>query len=393
LLVDRHEIRYKTLFLMKKISEVRKIALLKLADRRRRQLALRRLTKKRRSQEIAARQVQYRQILAAQGLVARGDMLRRPIVLPEVLSFWDNYDQTVSAFEEIRRYGLQENRPLEIRFDKVKQLEPSATLALAAEIYRCQKLRVFKGARFVSGNYPLDPTVHAQLRDMGFFKLIEIAEYPENSPPESPKIRPVYLQFLTDTQVIAATVDNFVGIIENHLIPLNAAARGKLVGAIKEAMGNVFDHAYKYPTGVQSMPHRWFMSSRVDFVRHEVMITLYDQGNGIPSTLDADLIDRIRAALVGSADALLQASDGYVIKLATELWRTGTGQSGRGRGFRNMKSFVDNCADGELRVLSNRGYYSYIRDSEHYGDNEISACGTVIEWRFRSDVPLEMNDD
>lgn len=378
---------------MKKISEDRKIALLKLAERQRRRSVLRKLTKRTRNREIAARQAQYRQMLAAEGLVARGDMVRRPIVLPEVLSFWDNYDQTVSAFAEIRRYGLQENRPLEIRFDKVKQLEPSATLALAAEIYRCQKLRVFRGARFVSGNYPFDPTVHAQLRDMGFFKLLEIAEYPGNVPAENPEIRPVYLPFLTDTQVIAAAVDKFVGIIENHLIPLNAAARGKLVGAIKEAMGNVFDHAYKHPTGFQSMPHRWFMSSRVDLVRHEVMITLYDQGNGIPATLDADLIDRIRAALVGSADALLHASDGYVIKLATELWRTGTGQSGRGRGFRNMKSFVDICADGELRVLSNCGYYSYIRDSEHYGDNGISACGTVIEWRFRSDVPLEMIDD
>jgi hypothetical protein len=378
---------------MKKLSEDRKIALLRRVVSRQRRAALRKLTKKTRSREVADRQAQYKEMLASKGLVARGDMVRRPIILPEVLSFWDNYDETVAAFEEIRRFGLQQHLPLEIRFDNVKQLEPSATLALAAEIYRCQKLRVFRGARFVSGNYPFDATVHAQLRDMGFFKLLEIAEYPGSIPPESVGIRPLYLPFLTDTQVIGAAVDRFVGIIENHLIPLNAAARGKLVGAIKEAMGNVFDHAYKHPTEFHSMQHRWFMSSRVDLVRHEVMVTLYDQGNGIPATLDADLIDRIRAALVGSADVLLHASDGYTIKLATELWRTGTGQSGRGRGFRNMKSFVDICPDGELRVLSNCGYYTYIRGSEHYGDNGISACGTVIQWRFRSDVPLEMIDD
>jgi anti-sigma regulatory factor (Ser/Thr protein kinase) len=378
---------------MKKLKESEKIIIVRQLRKRNGRTKLRRMRRTKRLAEIDKRSVQYRQMLLDQHLIVSGNPIRRPIILPVNLSFWENYNETARVIDDIRQYGLRLNLPLEVRFDRVRQLDPSATLALAAEIYRCQKLRVYRGGRFVSGNYPHDATVHAQLRDMGFFKLLQLSDHAGHLPAELRGARPVFLSFITDTKVIGVLVDQFVGIIEKHVCALNAAARGKLVGAIKEAMSNVHDHAYKSQTDVQSMQHRWFMSSRVDVERHEVMIVLYDQGNGISNTLDADLIERIRATLTGHSDALLHASDGYMIKLATELWRTGTGQSGRGRGFRNMKGFVDNSEDGELRVLSNRGYYTYVRDSEKFGDNEVSAGGTMIEWRFRSEGPLELNDD
>ncbi len=332
-------------------------------------------------------------MLIDQNLVVASDLVRRPIVLPDILSLWENYEPTARAFAELREYGMNKKTPIEIRFDKVTKLDPSATLALAAEIYRCQKLRVYRGKRFVSGNYPSNPTVHAQLCDMGFFRLLGLEENSEHLPTPSQGLRPVFLPFITYSQVFGSLVDWFVGVIEKHVFALNVVARGRLVAAIKEAMGNVYDHAYKLPTDVQPMQHRWFLSSRVDIEQREVMIVLYDQGTGISNTLTADLVERIHAVLIGSSDSKLHVSDGYMIKLATELWRTGTGQSGRGRGFRNMKDFVDNCSDGELRVLSNRGHYTYIQDSERFGDNEFSLGGTVIEWRFRNDGPLEFDDD
>jgi hypothetical protein len=88
-----------------------------------------------------------------------------------------------------------------------------------------------------------------------------------------------------------------------------------------------------------------------------------------------------------------QPSDGEMILAATELYRTSTGQSGRGQGFRNMKRFVDVCTDGELRVLSNRGRYVYMKDTENHDDASLSIGGTVVEWRFRHDGSVEMKDD
>jgi hypothetical protein len=81
-----------------------------------------------------------------------------------------------------------------------------------------------------------------------------------------------------------------------------------------------------------------------------------------------------------------------MIAAATELYRTSTGQSGRGRGFRDMKRFIDECDDGELRVLSNRGSYRYMKDGEQIDDQEFSIGGTLIEWRVRHGQAVEFED-
>jgi anti-sigma regulatory factor (Ser/Thr protein kinase) len=378
---------------MRRVTSTQKIRIARLHKRRFCKKGLRRLAREARCSEIEIRRLSHRQMLLAKGLFAGSDIDRRPIILPAVFSYWDNFQETAEALAEIREYGVKRRVPLDIRFDQVRQLDPSATLALAAEIYRCRKLRIYRRGVFITGNYPVLNDIHTQLSDMGFFRLLEIADKPINLPIESRGPHPIFLKFLTDTKVVGATVDAFVSIVERHIVALNEVARGRLVGAIKEAMGNVNEHAYVNLTKYQSMKRRWYLSSRIDIENHEVMIMLYDQGVGIPETIDADLLETIRAALAGGTDMKLHVSDGYTIKLATEIWRTATGQGGRGRGFRDMKRFVDHCNDGQLRVLSNRGSYTYITNSESFDDLPLSSGGTIIEWRFRSETPVEMADD
>ena len=89
----------------------------------------------------------------------------------------------------------------------------------------------------------------------------------------------------------------------------------------------------------------------------------------------------------------VQPSDGEMIKAATELFRTSTDQSGRGRGFRDMKRFVDESTDGELRVLSNRGVYHYMKADERIGDHDRSIGGTLLEWRIRKAVEVKELED
>jgi len=54
---------------------------------------------------------------------------------------------------------------------------------------------------------------------------------------------------------------------------------------------------------------------------------------------------------------------------------------------------VDVCSDGELTVLSNRGRYTYIAGTDTYADESLSIGGTVIEWRFRHDGSVDMEDE
>src|SRR3546814_7925319 len=79
------------------------------------------------------------------------------------------------------------------------------------------------------------------------------------------------------------------------------------------------------------------MSSRVNLADNEVTIVLFDQGVGIPNTLDPTAYESIRAALANISKLKLstQPSDGEMILAATEYHRSGTGGKGRGRGFRS----------------------------------------------------------
>lgn len=343
----------------------------------------------RRESEVSAR----RYFAKAHGLLFDRNLAREQVILPEVLCFEQNFAETAAVIETMRRVALHEGRPILLHFDRVNDIDPAAALAIVAEIFRIRNLR---SPSALTGTYPRMRVIYDLLSDMGFFQLLNIEE--RYGPPEVNEDlnRPIFLRFLSSNQVLAEAVDSFVGIIEKHLFPMNAVARGKLVAAIIEAMNNTLDHAHPVVIAGETMPRRWWMSSWVNIVDREVMIMLFDQGVGIPKTLDPALYERVRAALSGAIHfrALTATpTDGEMIMAATELYRTGTGQPGRGRGFRNMKQFVDACTDGELRVLSNRGRYSYIPGTETYGNESLSVGGTIIQWRFRHTGSVEMDDE
>jgi hypothetical protein len=162
-----------------------------------------------------------------------------------------------------------------------------------------------------------------------------------------------------------------------------------MVAALKEAMGNADEHAYKETTEYPFMRGRWWVTGYVDPVQREMMIMLLDQVIGVPRSLGPNLADWLDSFL---NEKRWTPSDGHMIAAATELHRSSTGQSGRGKGFRDMKRFVDTCDDGELRVLSNRGSYCYRKGAERIGNEELSLGGTLIEWRIRHGSSVEVED-
>jgi hypothetical protein len=108
---------------------------------------------------------------------------------------------------------------------------------------------------------------------------------------------------------------------------------------------------------------------------------VFDQGAGIPATLDRTMLEAIRQlGFIGSN----VNSDGAMIQAATKIGRTSTGQSGRGKGFETMRRFIDSCEDGELRIFSNHGGYLYTKASETiFDDVSGSLGGTLVLWRIR----------
>jgi hypothetical protein len=378
---------------MKKLFQAQKDRHLRTQRLRLRKAGRRSTKRDERLRSARSQQAEYREKLRRAHLVPTGAKFRHPIILPEVFSFADNFEETAASLTEIKCKGLEEWRPLMIRFDKVRKVDAPALLALAAEIYRCKKLRQLPNVQFVSGTYPGNSEIFLHLRAIGFYSLIEVEQPPGDAPRAAMDKSKAYLHMRTGTNVDGEVVDRFVSVVEKNAFPLNEVARGKLVGAIKEAMGNVADHAYKIEPRFPAMKSRWYMSAYIDFDLHEVKVLLFDQGVGIPRTLDANMLARLQAASKDEWVSAFKGTDGYTVKLATEIWQSGTGQSGRGKGFRDMKQFVAVCADGELTVLSNRGRYTYMPEGEHFHDHESSAGGTIIEWRFRNEDRIEIDDD
>lgn len=361
------------------------------------------MTKIARTLDVARLRIERAKFARANNIPFDPDLARQQIVMPRVLSFQKNYEETAAALIELRDAVLMDNRSAMLHFEHVDQIDPSAALAIVAEVYRCRNLRPIRNGHSVSGSYPENIEIHTLLKDMGFYKLLYVD--PTDRPSHSVNIdRPIYLKFLTGTNVDAELINDFVELIEkNQILEFSDLARARLVEAILEAMGNADEHAYKSPTKRPAMKRRWFLSASVHLRNHEVTVMLYDQGIGIPSTIDISAFDRF---VIQAEDHKWfeifrnKPNDGVLIKAATELFRSGTRQSGRGRGFRNMKRLIDHCEDGSLMVLSNFGHYSYVKDREAIGkskeafdSNQSSLEGTLLEWTFKSETPVVMNDE
>lgn len=314
---------------------------------------------------------------------------RLPIMIPERLSLRENYKETVQMIVGLRDAVLRGNTPIQLYFDRVRYLEPAATLLLVAEIFRCRQLRKWRGGHTVMGNYPSTSEIFFQLREMGFYQVLDVDEresVPDGRPAED---RPHFIRFRTMNSVIPRLAADFGEVVSRAAFAMNDLAKKRMVAALKEAMGNAHEHAYERPGDYPVMPKRWWLAGHLHPANREMMIMILDQGIGIPNTLEPTIFEQLAALLKLSGSP----TDAKMIQAATELHRTSTGKAGRGQGFQDMKRFVDTCDDGELWVVSNRGAYTYMKEDQAISENESSIGGTLIQWRIRHARTVEVNDE
>lgn len=303
------------------------------------------------------------------------------LLIPEVFSLRDNFDAVAGLIDDLRRTVLTERKKAYLYFNQLRDLEPAAALLLAAECFRCRSLVAPRIGQSVTGNYPLNADMSAQLSSMGFFRLLKVRDdvvRPSKTTTDGPSAR--FIGFRTHREVQAEIASDFCDLVTIDAFAMDQRTRGRMVAALKEAMGNAHEHAYSGDTQYPSMSRRWWITGHINPAAGEMMFMLLDQGIGIPRKLSPETFERIRSLM---RRMTWRPSDGTMIAAATELHRTSTGQSTRGRGFQDMKRFIDSCDDGELRVLSNAGSYAYMKDRETIHDFDRSIGGTIIEWRVR----------
>ena len=302
-----------------------------------------------------------------------------PVHLPAHMSISENFEETMGAINLIRELVLENGVPAYIHMESVERMGAGAAVVLCSEAYRCRNLLArFSGSRAVSGSYNKVPLVSDMLRQMGFYRMIGVSDIPQ---PERNLEERYFSRLVTfKDKVDAASIARFRGEVTTAFRGLEKNVHQRMQGGIIEAINNTVEHAYRFNTQIRSMSNRSWVSSIVNPARSEFTLNVFDQGNGIPSTLDRNLLETLEAL-----SNLGNRQDSQLIEAAMSLHRTSTRQSGRGKGFMTMKRLVDSCADGELRVYSNRGRHTYNgSDLSTPLDFDQNLGGTLIQWRLRS---------
>ncbi len=167
----------------------------------------------------------------------------------------------------------------------------------------------------------------------------------------------------------------------------NEAHMLQLYGAMVEAVVNVVRHAY--PQNVEwehQHINRWWMTGAVDKNKRWMTAVVFDQGVSIPVSLPkweryAGLLRRLSARMGIVPAANDPKSDGYAIAAAVEEAVSSTEESHRGKGFAQMREFLENCREGHLRIMSRFGeVVLYPNGEPAIRSHSAPVGGTLIEW-------------
>ncbi len=267
--------------------------------------------------------------------------------------------------------------PIFLHFSKCRKIGSSAALILAAEIFRCRYLRRFRNKKSVHGEYPNDPEVLSLLLKLGFFESIEVGA------PNAQIVEDLdrYVKIQSFTRVDAALAYKVSTSLMSAFPHLGRDSQKKMQGAIVEALGNAFEHAFDKKPPFPVLGSRAWVGAIVKPNGKQFTLMVFDQGAGIPATLEPNILERLQSLGFMRSGG---GHDSVRIEAATHLRRTSTRQQGRGKGFETMKRFVDSCDDGELRVFSNKGCYLYRPGGDTTFDDTMQTLGgTLVLWRIR----------
>lgn len=155
---------------------------------------------------------------------------------------------------------------------------------------------------------------------------------------------------------------------------------------VNEAVANSIDHAYLKPRsdGFAGLEHtKWWMFSQI---KDDIFtLAVCDRGCGYRQTINETLPEKFIADFAATFSRANR--DALAIDTAMEYGRSGTNETGRGKGSRDVLSLLKNHGDGELVVMSNTGWmrYEFAHNEElnrMSGDLQMDIGGTIVWWKL-----------
>lgn len=304
------------------------------------------------------------------------------VPVPSAIDLHTNREATCDFIQSVREQ-VRAGRRLRLIFDSCETIRLSALVLLLAQIH---KIHLQYGANHLTGTYPKSSRLERLLSESGFYGLLHVKSR-RNPPPASKLTR--YVKFKSEQKPNSEEIKKLrlelLG--EDLKMPKSIAAR--VFRGVSEAMTNVNHHAYKTKhVQFQEQYGRWWLVASLSARTKLFTLAFYDAGVGISKTLPRkypiELIRGILSLLPG-----VQPDDGQMIRAAMELGRSQTNLSNRGKGLLDLTKLIDIVGQGEMRIYSRNGAYSYSSLGEKAQNNNGFVEGTLIEWQLPIDKALE----
>jgi anti-sigma regulatory factor (Ser/Thr protein kinase) len=311
--------------------------------------------------------------------VPKGESINH-LVVPRDLSLSRNYDDVMRLIWGIRKIALGGRKGrLYVDLNAIEYISPAATLLLVAEFDRWRRARRTRlRPRDVE---TMNPQVLYRLAEMGFFRILEVADHPRLEPSEDGVL---VLEFCSGVKSDAEAASR----LSEQLLHISCGSLGGdellLNDAIAEAMTNSVQHAYpeterpKYPW----LEGTWWATGSYDSKRNILKVLVYDQGVGIPATLPRSRLWEKIAERLSRVPVVREfvTEDAALIEAAIEEGRSATKADGRGLGLAEIVQLAEGRAGSHLRIISGKGEIlvesgqSITRKSHN-----ISLGGTLVE--------------
>lgn len=308
----------------------------------------------------------------------------RRIACPEDMSLRTNFTGVVKLLEKMRRFSArQRNERVFLDFKPIRRVDLPGALVVAAELDRWNRLKHGK-LHSVDVN-EWDPGVRRLLREIGFFGLLDVSSGAAEKPAPSDER---YVKFRSGTEVDGKEISSLQ---ESDLDPfIGVPNRQQLFAAVTEAMTNVLHHAY-HSKMLNPALQRWWLSASFNTATQEIVILIYDQGQGIPKTVRQNWQDYLRQIAPGSL-----SNHAKLIQEAHGLRRSASRQKHRGLGLeRDVRKYIEGLdCSGIYCINSMKGQYTVktgagarIDEMPEIVNFERSLNGTLIEWRVMLNEP------
>ena len=313
------------------------------------------------------------------------------IQAPKEFSIKNNYKEVMGFIEKFRSIAYASERPIELSGRKltldlapVEHLAPAGALLLAAEIDRWRRVVDFQPTTHRFQDW--DERVKLMLLDIGFFELLQVNPPAIKRSTQTSDDATRMIKLTTGTTAPGENcreIQRALGRITGGQVPDPTY----MYDGISEAMTNVCHHAYP-PTSSRRYhrvnERRWWASGSYNSSTNMMKTLILDFGVGIPDTLPrCNRWEEIRRKIPGKH--LLFADHAQLIKAAISTYRTRTATINRGKGLVQMSEYVDQSANGYMKILSGMGEVVY-RNNSRYQLQRLPVIfdGTLVEWRVEN---------